>query len=97
MATREEYIDKLEAQLKEWNSKIDALQAKADAESKELKQRFNKKNAELQEKRKALRGKLNKIKNSGDDTFDKVKEDAELLWRDVKDGFAEIKSIVQKK
>jgi hypothetical protein len=44
-----------------------------------------------------MKVKLDKIKDSGDEAFEKIKKDAEVLWDDVKAGFSEIKSIVKEK
>lgn len=96
MATRKEYIDKLENQLREWNAKIDEYQKKAEGRSDELKARFDIKMRELQEKRAKLRLKLDQIKDSGEDTFDRLEKDADHLWDNVKAGFAEVRSIIKK-
>lgn len=95
MATREQYIDKVENQLREWNRKIDEYKVKAEGKSSELREKFDKKSAELKTKRTELRKKLDQIKNSGEGTFDQLKEDTEMLWHDIKDGYADIKKIVK--
>lgn len=97
MASREEYIEKLESQLKEWNSQLDDLQKKAEKQSQEAKARLNKRIDELKAKRATLKVKLDKIKDSGDEAFEKIKSDAEVLWADVKEGFSDIRSILKKK
>lgn len=94
MASREEYIDKLEKQLREWNDQIDELQQQAATESKEIKAKLSKRMDEMKKKRAELRTKLNKIKESGDEAFDAIKDDTERLWQDVKKGFSEIRSII---
>lgn len=95
MATREEYIDKLDKQLRDWNKQIDELQKKADSQSKEIKQRITERREKLQSKRKELSQKLDKIKGSGEDTFEKIKADTETLWDDLAKGLADIKSIAK--
>lgn len=95
MATREEYIEKLEQQLKEWNSKIDELQEKGNEGSKELKGKVDEHLADLKEKQGELNKKLDKIKDAGSDHFDQLKEDTEVLWGNAKEGFDEVTSILQ--
>ncbi|MGK7368818.1 MAG: hypothetical protein ACNS64_01285 [Candidatus Halalkalibacterium sp. M3_1C_030] len=97
MASREEYIEKLESQLKEWNSQLDDLQKKAEKQSQEAKVRLNNRIDELKSKRATLKVKLDKIKDSGDEAFEKIKGDAEDLWADVKEGFSDIRSILKEK
>lgn len=95
MAKREEYIEKLEAQLKEWNSQLDELQEKAEKQSKEAQAKLNQRIEKLKAKRADLKVKLDKIKDSGEDAFDKIKADAEVLWKDVKSGFSDIRTILK--
>lgn len=94
MAEREEYIDKLESQLREWNEQIDNLQERAGQESQEMKKKISKRMDELKAKRSELKVKLNRIKDSGDETFSKLRGDAENLWKDVKKGVSDIRSIL---
>lgn len=95
MAKREEYINKLENQLREWNKKIDEYQVKAEGRSKKIKTRADTKMSELKAKRTELRHKLGLIKDSGEETFDQLKKDSEALWDDIKDGFSDIRNILK--
>lgn len=97
MASREEYIEKLESQLKDWNKRLDELQKKAEGQTKEARAKLNKRIDELKAKRAELKVKLERIKDSGDEAFEKIKNDAETLWGDVKAGFSEIQSIIKEK
>lgn len=96
MATRKEYIDKLENQLREWNTQINELQEKANKGSQDLKGRYQKRMETLKTKRGEMRAKLQKIKDSGDGSFDEIKADTEKIWADLKKGFSEIRKIVKK-
>lgn len=95
MASREEYIDKLETQLRTWNQQLDELQERAGEESGELKQKFEDRMKILRDKRARLKAKLEKIREAGDDSFDQVKDDAEVLWKDIKSGISEVRSILK--
>lgn len=96
MASREEYIDKLETQLRKWNDQIDNLQKRAATESNEIKATISKRMDDLKEKRARMRTKLEKIREAGDDSFEAIKDDTENLWQDIKNGFSEIRSIIKK-
>lgn len=95
MGTREEYIDKLEAKLREWNEKIDELEKKADKQSQEAKTKIQIRMKDLKAKRSELKLKLDRIKDSGEDAFETIKEDSEKLWKDVKSGLSEISNIIR--
>ncbi|NOS88109.1 MAG: hypothetical protein HOP34_06130, partial [Methylococcaceae bacterium] len=51
MKTKNEYIDSLAAELKEWSAKIDALALKADRAAEHVKQQYAEEIAELRSKR----------------------------------------------
>lgn len=93
MATREEYIDKLETRLREWNKKIDELQKKANEESQDLKAKLEERLETLRKKRKQLKEKVERIKES--ESLDDIREDTEKLWKDIKKGLSEIGEIVK--
>lgn len=95
MAKREEYIDKLDQQLREWNTQINKLQEKASNESQDLKAKLEEKLDDLREKRRQMKTKSERIKSSGDDVFTNIKKDTEKLWGDVKRGISEIREIVK--
>lgn len=93
MATREEYIDKLESRLREWNEKIDELQEKVNEESQDLKAKLQERLETLREQRKQLKGKVERIKES--ESLEDIKKDTDKLWKDIKKGLSEIGEIVK--
>jgi len=95
MSARDEYIDKLESQLKDWNKQIDDLQKRVNKQSKDIQKNFSRRSKDLKKKRDALQKKLTKIKESGGDAFDRLKGDSEVMWKDIKEGIADIKAIMK--
>lgn len=95
MATRDEYIDKLEKQLREWNSQVDKLQKQARQGSEEIRKRVNKRVEAINEKRSDLENKLGKLRESSGEAFDNIRDDAEVLWKDVKKGISDVQSALK--
>lgn len=96
MASREEYIDKLESRLREWNEQIDRLQERAEKESREMKGKLSARIERAKEKRSRLSAKLEEIREAGDESFDRIRDDAEQLWDDLKAGISDIRSVLKK-
>lgn len=73
MGTRDEQIDKLAEQLKEWGKKIDSLQEKAVSMTSEAKVELIKVIDNLKSKKNDLQQKLNSFKESGNSAWDDIK------------------------
>ena len=54
MGKKEAYIEKLEAQLREWSSKIDELKARADKAKADVKLEYEKQIGELRTKQETV-------------------------------------------
>jgi chromosome segregation ATPase len=93
MAVKEEYIEKLEKQLKEWNNQLKKLEYKAKSQQDSMSKEAQKQLKRLREQRDELSQKLTQLRDSGQVTFDKVKKDADAMWSDLKSGFKEAQSI----
>jgi uncharacterized coiled-coil DUF342 family protein len=85
MGRREEYIDKLAAQLKEWSVKIDELEEKADKAFAETKIELGKQIESLNQKRQAAVQKLQQLKESSAAAWESIAEGAEKAWNDLKE------------
>jgi hypothetical protein len=96
MKRREEYIDKLAAQLKEWSAKIDELENKARTTTEEARIRYEKQHKELVERRDAARKKLQELKSASTEAWDVVKAGAETAWADLQKALTEAKQKFQK-
>jgi len=85
MLKKEEYIEKLGAQLKEWNVKIEALKEKAAKGSAEIKIAINKEVEVLNSKMKEAQGKLQEIKGKSGDAWKVFAEGANKAWNDLRE------------
>jgi uncharacterized coiled-coil DUF342 family protein len=84
MKNREEYIDKLAAQLKEWSAKIDELESKARAATVDAKAEYEKQIVQIKNKRDEAAGKLQELRSASADAWDTLKAGAETAWVDLK-------------
>ncbi len=96
MKNREEYIDKLAAQLKEWSAKIDELEAKAHTVKEDAKTRYGEQIKELKEQRDTTVHKLQELKETSNEAWDIMKAGMETAWSDLKKAITEAKQKFQK-
>ncbi len=96
MKNREEYIDKLAAQLKEWSAKIDEMEVKAHSAKEDVKTRYAEQIKELKEQREAAVHKLQELKETSSEAWDIMKAGAETAWSDLKKAINEAKQKFQK-
>jgi predicted nucleic acid-binding Zn-ribbon protein len=84
MKTKEQYIRNFEAQLNEWNAKIEFLQAAFDEAENRIKKRVQKEIDSVRKKHLAMGQVLLQLRNAGD-------EDIEAAIRDTADHWFELK------
>jgi uncharacterized coiled-coil DUF342 family protein len=96
MKSREEYIDKLAAQLKEWSAKIDDLESKARATKGDVKTGYENHIRQLKDKRDAAMQKLQELKGASTDAWDTLKAGAETSWADLKNAVTAAKKKFKK-
>jgi SMC interacting uncharacterized protein involved in chromosome segregation len=96
MKNREEYIDKLAAQLKEWSAKIDELEVKARAAKEDAKAGYENQVSELKKKREIATRKLQELKSTSSEAWDVVKAGAETAWADLMKAVNEAKEKFKK-
>jgi uncharacterized coiled-coil DUF342 family protein len=87
MDKRTEYVEKLSAQMVEWDTQIDRLKEKAESAAPELKFEYSKTISALQLKRDEAAEKLQGISVAGDDDWEDMKAGAEQIWAEVKTMF----------
>jgi uncharacterized protein YfiM (DUF2279 family) len=88
MKSREEHIDQLAAQLKEWSGKIDELESKARAAKADVKTNYENQIRQLKEKQAASMQKLQELKGASAEAWDILKAGAETSWADLKKAVA---------
>jgi uncharacterized coiled-coil DUF342 family protein len=84
MKSREEQIDKLAAQLKEWSANIDELESKARAAKADVKTNYENQIRQLKDKRDGSKQKLQELKGASAEAWDILKAGAETSWTDLK-------------
>jgi DNA repair ATPase RecN len=82
---RDAYIEKLNARLKQWNSDLDKMEAKAKEAKADVRMKYERRVEELTKQRDEIRDKLVNLKDSGADA-----------WLEIRDGIDEAWSALQK-
>jgi len=84
MKSREEYIDQLAGQLKEWSAKIDEFESKARTAKADVKTNYENQIKQLKDKRDGAMHKLQELKGASAEAWDILKAGAETSWADLK-------------
>jgi len=95
-AKRDAYVEKLKAQLDEWNADIDKLAAKAAQAEAEAKIEYQNQLDELRAKRDDVRNKLSALQQAGEGAWEDLKEGLENSWEILKMSFKRAKSEFEK-
>ena len=85
MENRKDYIDKMAARLKEWDTEVEKLEAKAKIAKADVKASYNQQINELRLKKEDAQQKLKKIQDAGEDAWEELKEGAEKSWKIFED------------
>lgn len=88
MKTKDEYIESLASQLKEWSAQIDNLTAKAENAVADVKDKYDEELDALRAKQHAAAEKMKELKEDSGDAWETVKESADKIWDDLKSGVA---------
>ena len=84
MDKRTEYVEKLSAQMVEWDNQIDLLKDKAESATAEAKTDYSSAIAALQLKRDEAAEKLQGISAATDDEWEDLKTGTEKVWDEVR-------------
>lgn len=96
MKSREEYIDKMSNQLKEWSAKIDDLESKAHAVKADAKIVYEQRIRELKDKREDVTQKLRDLKGAGNEAWEAVKAGLDKSWDEFKNAFSDARDKFKK-
>jgi uncharacterized coiled-coil DUF342 family protein len=89
---RDEYVEKIKAQLDEWNAAIDRLETRAGELTAEARQRFEARVDALRAKRQEIYGKLKEIQAAGESAWDAIKASVEVARTEFKRAYEEAES-----
>jgi uncharacterized coiled-coil DUF342 family protein len=93
---KDEYIDTMAQQLKEWSAKIDELESRVAGASTEVKAGYETRIRELKEKREALSIKLRDIRETGGDAWTSLRAGVETAWKDLRNAVSAAKDKFKK-
>ena len=86
MGLKEDYQEKLEAQLKEWSRKIDQLKSVAGKLAADARVTYHAQIEALRGKQEAAQKKLQELKESGEGAWESLKVSIDRAWDDLKRG-----------
>ena len=92
MGVHKAYKEKMEAQLKEWSSQINLLEAKMENLTADMKVKWAEEVKELRVKQQAASDKMEELDTASDESWEQAKATADKMWSDLKDGLADIHS-----
>jgi chromosome segregation ATPase len=82
---REEYIDKMERQLKEWSARIGELESRVSVTKTDSKMEYKNRIRELRDRREALLRNIQELRGSDFNTWEAMKVGVESAWLDFTD------------
>lgn len=88
MKTKDEYINSLAAELKEWSAQIDLLTAKAEKATADVKLKYLEELDALRVKQHEAAAKVKELEESSGDAWVAVKQTADKVWDDLRAGIA---------
>lgn len=86
MKTKDEYIESLAAELKEWSAQIDLLTAKTDKAAADVKVKYLEELDALRAKQQVAAAKMKELEEASGDAWVAVKQTADKVWGDLRDG-----------
>ena len=90
MNTKEEYIDSLAAELKQWGAEADLLTAKAEHAAADVKLKYQEDIEYLRGKQIAAEVKIKELQEASGDAWESVKETADNMWADLRTGVSAV-------
>jgi hypothetical protein len=86
------YVQKLKAQLDEWNADINKMEAMADKAEVRAKTEYHKRIADLRARRKEVEDKIGELQQAGEGAWEDLKQGLENSWEILKVSFTKAKS-----
>jgi GrpB-like predicted nucleotidyltransferase (UPF0157 family) len=84
MKDRKQYIDKISAQLKDWDDEINKLKTKVETVKAGSKEKYKELLNDYSAKKEAAQKKILELKNSSEDSWEELKKGSEIIWKDLK-------------
>ena len=93
---RDAYVQKLKAQLDEWNADINKLEAKSDKAEAGAKIEYHKQIADLRARLKEVGNKIGELQQTGEEPWEDLKQGLENSWGILKASFTKAKSELER-
>ena len=84
MENKKAYQERMEAELREWQAKIDVLKAKADKAQADKKIEYQEEIETLREKQEQMRDRLKELQDAGEDAWQEVKAGLDAAWEELR-------------
>jgi len=84
MDKKEEYIKKLDAQLREWSAKIDELNAKAEKAKGDIKAEYTRQLEALEALQESAAKRLAEMTEASGQAWEELRTGAEKAWHELK-------------
>jgi hypothetical protein len=88
MKTKDEHIESLSLELKEWSAQIDLLTAKAEAAAERAKLAYAEEIDGLRVRQQAGADKMKELQESSGDAWEAIKDSADKIWDEFRAGLA---------
>lgn len=85
MRERDEYVEKMKAQLDRWNSEIHKLEAQSQDAQADAQSQYQEQIDALKQRREEVRERLEALQNSSEGAWQDVKAGADLAWTAMDD------------
>ena len=97
MMNRDEYIQKLKAQLDEWNAEAKKWEHKAQEAQAHMKAEYEKQLAAVNGRRDEALYQMKLLQSASQDAWQDVMKGAEQAWKNMQDAFDQARSHFEKK
>lgn len=97
MINRDEYMQKLKAQLDEWNAEARKWEAKAKEAQSHMKAEYEKQLAALNARRDEALEQMKRLQGASADAWQDVMRGADEAWKNMHDAFNKARSHFEKK
>ena len=97
MLNREEYVQKLKAQLDEWNAEAKKWEQKAQEAQSHMKGEYEKQLAQLNSQREQALYQMKLLQNASQDAWQDMMKGADQAWKSMQEAFDRARSHFDKK
>ena len=80
MRERDEYLEKMKAQLDHWNSEIDKLEDRSQEVQADAQSEYRERIDALKQRRQEVREKLDTLQNAGEGAWQDVRAGIDMAW-----------------